>query len=86
MGLIKNLEQIGVSGKEFRINYINAISTSVLAFAGVIGLILALAEFIGNKSTVLGFGGAVWIVTLFVIGLFFTIYTTKRWIEHGGKK
>ncbi len=69
--------------KELRINYINAISTSIIAFVSVIGLILALAQFIDDKFTFLGLTGTTLIVSLFYIGLIFTFKKTKGWIEYG---
>ena len=69
--------------KELRINYINAISTSIIAFVSVIGLILALAQFIDAQFTFLGLTGTTLIVILFYVGLILTFKKTKRWIEYG---
>ncbi|MDP4012117.1 MAG: hypothetical protein Q8R00_00730 [Candidatus Nanoarchaeia archaeon] len=40
-----------LDSKELRINYVNAIATSIIAFVSIIGLILALGEFIDEKFT-----------------------------------
>lgn len=71
--------------KELRINYVNAISTSLIAFVSVIGLILALAQFIDDKFTFLGLTGTTLIVTLFYIGLIFTFKKTKSGLNMANK-
>lgn len=68
-----------------RVHTITAISTAILAFAAVVGLVLALAEFIGDRARILGFGGAVWIVTTVILGLGVTVFILKRWIQNGKK-
>lgn len=69
--------------KELKINFVTALSTAVLAFIGVIGLILALAQFVEAKAKILGIGGILLIVITFILGLYFTVRIVKGWVENG---
>ncbi len=67
--------------KEQKIHFINALATVILAFTALIGLILALSEFIEGRFRIFGFGGTAWLVTIIIICFIITIGLTKRWIE-----
>ncbi len=66
--------------KEQKIQVVIALSSTIIAFVGIIGLVLALSEFIELRFKIFGFGGASWIITIFGIGLCITFILTKRWM------
>jgi hypothetical protein len=63
-----------------RINYITAVSTAILAFVAIIGLMFALVEFVekGILSTKLLIATFV----LIFIGLFVIVGIIKRWVKN----
>lgn len=67
--------------KEQKIQFISALATVILAFTALIGLILALSEFIEARFRIFGFGGTAWIMTILIVGLVIIVGLTKRWIE-----
>ena len=67
--------------KEQKIQFVNALATVILSFTAVIGLVLALSEFIEGRFRIFGFGGVAWLVMILIICFIVIIWLTKRWIE-----
>lgn len=69
----------GTESKEWKINYITAISTAILAFTSIVALTFALVEFIEKK--ILGITGSFIILVFIFLGLIIIISLIKRWIK-----
>jgi hypothetical protein len=68
--------------KNIRISLITAISTSILAFVGIAGLILALTEFIDVRTKFLRLENIVLLTILVAFMVVVIAITIKRWVEN----
>ncbi len=68
--------------KNLKLNFINSISTLVIAFISFVGLILAFTEFVQSRKGIFGFEGATFIILAIIIILSIIIYKTINWVQN----
>ena len=67
--------------KNLKLNFVNSISTIVIAFVSFVGLILALTEFLQTRKEIFGFGWSIIVIITFIFVLISIILISKRWME-----
>lgn len=68
--------------KNWKLNFVNAMSTVVIAFVSFVGLILALTEFLQIREKFLSVEKITFIIIIISLFSSILIYKLKIWIEN----